>query len=151
MDEQLDATISSGQASLAAPAEKTVDADERRFWPAVLKGMRCRCPNCGKGKLFYKYLKVVPTCSVCGEDLTAQRADDLPPYLTIMIVGHILVFVMLDMELRGAANPWVYIAIFVPLSIIMPLVMLPSVKGFVVALQWSRRMHGFAKGGKSID
>ncbi|HEY4200187.1 MAG TPA: DUF983 domain-containing protein [Devosiaceae bacterium] len=118
--------------------------DPRPFLPAVLNGMRCRCPRCGKGKLFSKYLKVVDTCSVCGLELSHHRADDLPPYLSIMIVGHILVFFMLDMELRGHGNAMIYIAVFVPLAIILPLLILPSVKGFVVALQWSGRMHGFA-------
>ena len=130
---------------------KSAALDPRPFWPAALNAMRCRCPRCGKGKLYSRYLKVVDTCSVCGEDLYHHRADDFPPYLSIMIVGHILVFVMLDMEIRGYANPMLYIAIFVPLAIIMPLAILPSVKGFVVALQWSRRMHGFAPGGRSID
>jgi len=137
--------------TMTMPEIQPEDAGPRPLWPALVKGMKCRCPNCGKGKLYSSYLKVVPTCSVCGEDLTPQRADDLPPYLTIMIVGHLLVFVMLDMELRGAASPLVYLAIFVPLAAILPLIMLPSVKGFVVALQWSRRMHGFALGGRSID
>ena len=120
------------------------DVDPRPFWPAVLNAMRCRCPRCGKGKLYYGYLKVVHNCSVCGEELYHHRADDFPPYLSIMIVGHILVFVMLDMEIRGYANPMLYLVIFIPLAIILPLAILPSIKGFVVALQWSKRMHGFA-------
>ncbi|WP_431732431.1 DUF983 domain-containing protein, partial [Brucella melitensis] len=28
------------------------------------------------------------TCMFCGEDYTEQRADDLPAYLTILVVGH---------------------------------------------------------------
>jgi uncharacterized protein (DUF983 family) len=136
---------------MAVTEAKPMDMEPRPFWPAALNGLRCRCPNCGKGKLFSRYLKVVDVCSVCGTELYHHRADDLPPYLSIMIVGHILVFVMLDMELRGYSNPLLYIAIFVPLAAILPLLILPSVKGFVVALQWSRRMHGFAVGGHSID
>jgi uncharacterized protein (DUF983 family) len=31
----------------------------------------------------------------------------------------------------------------VPLGIIMPLAMLPSIKGAVVGLQWANRMYGF--------
>lgn len=126
------------------------NADLRPTWPALLNGMRCRCPRCGKGKLFSRYLKVADSCSECGQDFSHHRADDLPPYLTIMIVGHILVFLMLDMEIRGIASPWVYIAIFVPLAAILPVAMLPSVKGFVVALQWSRRMYGFGT-GRQVD
>ncbi len=130
---------------------KPAELDPRPLGPAALKAMRCRCPRCGKGKLYSSYLKIVDTCSVCGEDLSHHRADDFPPYLSIMIVGHILVFLMLDMEIRGYANPMVYLAVFVPLAIILPLAILPSVKGFVVALQWSSRMHGFAAGSRPID
>ena len=55
------------------------------------RGFRGRCPRCGEGKLFRAFLKVDNNCSVCGLDFTPHRADDLPAYLVIIIVGHIVV------------------------------------------------------------
>ncbi|MGV6850410.1 MAG: DUF983 domain-containing protein, partial [Marinibacterium sp.] len=63
---------------------------ERPLWPALARGWRRRCPNCGSGALLDGYLSVAPTCNVCREELHHQRADDGPAYLTILIVGHLM-------------------------------------------------------------
>jgi uncharacterized protein (DUF983 family) len=121
--------------------------DERReFLPAVLNGLRCRCPKCGEGKLFRHYLKVADRCSHCGEELFHHRADDMPPYISIVIVGHLIVGLMLHLEMEYAIAPIWYVLTMVPLALVLPLAMLPSVKGAVVALQWANRMHGFDPG-----
>lgn len=120
----------------AAPAPRSMG---RAIW----NGLRCRCPNCGEGKLFRAYLKVDDTCPKCGEELFHHRADDFPPYIAIFIVGHVLVGAMLHMEMTQAASPMTYLLTLIPLSIVLPLLMLPSIKGAVVGLQWSVGMHGF--------
>ena len=61
------------------------------FLVAVGRGFSGRCPNCGKSKLFRGYLKQVDACPVCGERWGHIRADDAPPWLTILIVGHIII------------------------------------------------------------
>jgi uncharacterized protein (DUF983 family) len=120
------------------------DGEKRDMWQAMGRGAMCRCPNCGKGKLFRAYLKVNDTCPVCGEELFHHRADDLPPYLSIVIVGHLLIFALLDVEMTQATvDPILSLAILIPLAIILPLALLPSIKGAVVGLQWANRMHGF--------
>ena len=123
--------------------EVHTEQEERPLWQAIWNGMRGKCPKCGKGKLFRGYLKVVDQCEVCGEDFHYHKADDMPPYIAIVIVGHILVGVMLHLEMTMQVQPWVYLVTVVPLAIILPLLMLPSIKGAVVALQWANRMHGF--------
>lgn len=120
------------------------EAEKRReMLPAILNGMRCRCPRCGEGKLFRAYLKVGDSCDRCGEDLHHHRADDMPPYIAIFIVGHLLVGALLHTEMTMTVAPWVYLATLLPAALILPLVMLPSIKGAVVGLQWANRMHGF--------
>lgn len=111
--------------------------------PAILKGMRCRCPRCGEGGIFRAYLKVRDTCTACGEELFHHRADDMPPYIAIFIVGHLLIGALLHMQMTASVDPWVYMATLVPLALILPLVLLPPIKGAVVGLQWANRMHGF--------
>ncbi|GLQ57511.1 DUF983 domain-containing protein [Devosia nitrariae] len=118
-------------------------ADKRSVGDAMWKGGLCRCPKCGEGKLFRAYLKVDRTCSACGEEFFHHRADDLPPYVAIFVVGHVLVGLMLHMEMVWRVHPMTYIYTMVPLAIILPLLMLPSIKGAIVGLQWALRMHGF--------
>ncbi|MEO8884342.1 MAG: DUF983 domain-containing protein [Devosia sp.] len=121
-----------------------IDTEKRNLWQAIGRGAMCRCPNCGEGKLFRAYLKINDTCPVCGEELFHHRADDLPPYISIVIVGHILIGAMLEMEMRfNNVNPMYYVATLVPLAIVLPLALLPPIKGAVVGLQWANRMHGF--------
>jgi uncharacterized protein (DUF983 family) len=119
-------------------------SEERRdVMQAMGRGARCRCPNCGKGRLYSKYLKVVHTCDVCGTDLYHQRADDAPPYFTMLIVGHIVVGGILTLEVTYHPPTWVQLAIWLPTLVVMSLALLPIVKGALVGLQWALRMHGF--------
>jgi uncharacterized protein (DUF983 family) len=39
---------------------------------AVWRGFRCKCPNCGKGHLFGKYLKVADHCQESGTVLSCR-------------------------------------------------------------------------------
>jgi uncharacterized protein (DUF983 family) len=124
--------------------EITIPTSERReLMPAILKGLRCRCPKCGEGKLFRAYLKVADRCSNCGEEFFHHKADDLPPYLAIIIVGHIIIGLMMELSATTTLEPFWYLVTMVPLALFLPLAMLPSIKGAVVALQWANRMHGF--------
>jgi uncharacterized protein (DUF983 family) len=117
--------------------------EDRQTWQAVWRGTLCKCPHCGKGKMFKSYLKVTDYCDSCGEQLNLHRADDFPPYIAIMIVGHLLVGIMLHMEMTWQINPLTYIYTMVPLAIVLPLAILPSTKGAIVGFQWAKRMHGF--------
>ena len=124
-------------------AIETKPLEQRSVGQAVWRGTLCKCPHCGQGKMFRAYLKVVDNCEACGEQLNLHRADDFPPYLAIMIVGHLLVAIMLHMEMVWHVNPLTYLYTMVPLAIILPLAILPSTKGAIVGFQWANRMHGF--------
>jgi uncharacterized protein (DUF983 family) len=117
--------------------------DERSVGQAMWRGTLCRCPHCGQGKMFRAYLKVADQCNVCGEELNHHRADDFPPYIAITIVGHIIIFLMLHMDMSYKVEPLTYVWTMIPLAIVLPLAMLPSIKGSIVGLQWANRMYGF--------
>jgi uncharacterized protein (DUF983 family) len=118
-------------------------AEKRNVWAAMKRGFRGRCPRCGEGKLFRAFLKVDNSCSVCGLDFTPHRADDLPAYLVIVIVGHIMVPLALLIETNYAPPVALQLAIYLPMTLIASLLLLQPVKGTVVGLQWALRMHGF--------
>jgi uncharacterized protein (DUF983 family) len=110
---------------------------------ALWRGFKMTCPNCGRGHLFNRFLKVVDRCDVCGEDFTPQRADDLPAYLVIIVVGHVVVPALLAVESAFAPPVWLQLLIWVPLTGIAALALLQPTKGMIVGLQWYSGMHGF--------
>lgn len=124
-------------------SRETGAAEKRNVWTALKRGFRGRCPRCGEGKLFCAFLKVDDHCSVCGLDFTPHRADDLPAYLVIVIVGHIVVPLALMIETNYSPPVALQLAIYLPLTLILSLVLLQPVKGAVVGMQWALRMHGF--------
>jgi uncharacterized protein (DUF983 family) len=99
-----------------------------------MRGLRGRCPNCGEGGLFRAYLKVEPICARCGHDNGRYRADDAPPYFTILIVGHFIVAPMLVFPWIWQANPWVVVGVALAASC---MALLPYVKGAVVGVHWA--------------
>lgn len=116
---------------------------KRDVWQAMARGLRCRCPNCGEGRIFRAFLKVADTCPACGEVLSHHRADDLPAYLVIVVVGHIVVPIALWIETNYAPPVALQLALYLPLTLVASLLLLQPVKGAVVGLQWAFRMHGF--------
>ena len=123
--------------------------EKRGIWTALKRGFRGRCPRCGEGKLFRAYLKVANNCSSCGLDFTPHRADDLPAYLVIVMVGHIVVPTALMIETEYSPPVWLQLSIYLPLTLVLSLLLLQPVKGAVVGLQWALRMHGFDENAPS--
>lgn len=117
--------------------------DKRPVMPALKRGFAGRCPHCGEGKLFRAFLKPVDACSVCGEDMTHQRADDFPAYLNVVIVGHIGVGGFTMSEALTNLSGWVHLATWVPIMLVMSIVLMQPLKGAVIGVQWANRMHGF--------
>ena len=128
---------------MAILADQTSPIASRDVGGAIRHGLAGRCPNCGKGHLFGRYLKAASVCAECGERLDLHRADDLPAYLVILIVGHIVVGAMLAFETFGALPIWVQMLIWPSFTLVLALSLLQPVKGAIIALQWALRMHGF--------
>ncbi|MCR9112325.1 MAG: DUF983 domain-containing protein [Rhodobacteraceae bacterium] len=118
-------------------------APDRPLWPAVWKGFRRKCPNCGSGPIMKSYLKVRESCTVCREDLSHHRADDGPAYLTILIVGHLMAPLIHVAFTAFRPEPLVLFTIFAIGCVTLSLYLLPRLKGAIVGFQWARLMHGF--------
>jgi uncharacterized protein (DUF983 family) len=101
------------------------------------RGVRHRCPNCGEGRLYTRYLKVDLDCEVCGHDLARYPADDGPAYFTILIIGHLVVAPLLLFPFIWKMSP----VLVVPLTVLplaaLTLMLLPRVKGAVIGALWA--------------
>lgn len=125
------------------PAVAQADITDRPMRPAMIRGWKRRCPNCGKGRMLSGYLKVRDTCTECNEALHHHRADDGPAYLTILIVGHLMAPTILYVFTTYRPAPIVLASTFTLGCVALSLYLLPRLKGVVVAIQWAKRMHGF--------
>lgn len=123
-------------------------SDDISFGTALARGFVGRCPNCGTGRMFRRFLKVADSCTECGEALHHHRADDLPAYLLILVLGHLLVPAIVTVELMYQPAYWVYLAIWLPATLLLGIGLLQPIKGCVVALQWRMGMHGFHRARK---
>jgi uncharacterized protein (DUF983 family) len=101
---------------------------------AIGRGLLGRCPACGQTRLFNGFLSVKTACAQCGAPLGLARADDAPPYFTILITGHIVVPLMLLVDRLSEPPIWEMMAIFVPLTLFTALGLLRPVKGGTVGL-----------------
>jgi|SRR5690554_126079 uncharacterized protein (DUF983 family) len=116
----------------------TENGANHSVWQSMWRGIKCRCPRCGEGWLFRRYLDQVERCAVCDEPLSGYKVGLFLPLIVITVMVHILGFVMLEMELSGRSNPLTYLYVLLPISVIVPLAILPSSKGAMVGLFWAK-------------
>lgn len=128
--------------------ETALDTDtpgERLRLPAMLRGWRGKCPHCGSGPLLKSYLKVNHDCAVCREEFYHHRADDGPAYLTIFIVGHIMITMLHFVFVTWRPEPLTLFTLFAVGSVALSLYLLPRLKGAMIGFQWAREMGGFGR------
>jgi len=115
-------------------------------WPtpslatAIGRGLRGRCPACGKGRIFNGFLTVAAECRECGAPLGLARADDAPPYFTILVVGHIVIPLLFIVERSEQLPLWMMSAIFLPLTLGLSLGLIRPIKGGTVGLMLNLNM-----------
>ncbi len=115
-------------------------------WPhppmltAIGRGLLGRCPGCGQSHLFNGFLRVVAECRNCGAPLGLARADDAPPYLTILVTGHIVVPLIYMVDRMNEPPIWVMSAIFLPLTFCVALGLLRPIKGGTVGVMLNLNM-----------
>jgi uncharacterized protein (DUF983 family) len=104
---------------------------------SVLRGVKGRCPACGRGRLFWTYLKVNGRCEACDHDLARYPADDGPAYLTILLMGHLVVAPMLIFPIIWRSNPLYSLPIVLSALAAVTLAALPRVKGGWIGLMYA--------------
>lgn len=113
----------------------------------VSAGMRCRCPRCGRGRLFAGYLDTAPACEVCGLDFRFIDSGDGPAVFVILIVGFVVVGAALVVEVKYQPSMWVHALLWVPLILGLSLGMLRPLKATLIALQYTNK----AREGRLAD
>ena len=111
----------------------------------LTRGFRRRCPKCGAGRLYRAYLKPVDSCPSCSEQLGHIRADDIPAYFTIAVVGHIVVPSAVIVEQNYHPPVWLHLSMWIPLVLVLTFSLLPSIKGTLVSLLWHLSLTGNEK------
>ena len=114
---------------------------------SALRGILCRCPRCGKGKLYAGFLTLAPRCESCGLDYAFIDAGDGPAVFIIMIAGAIVVASALIVEVKYQPPFWVHAALWLPLIAATTLLPLRAMKSLLIALQF----HPKAAEGRLID
>lgn len=117
--------------------------EQRPLLRAMALGFTGKCPKCGKGKMFARFLKTKDRCDVCSEALHHHRADDLPAYLNIFIVGHVVIGFMVIAMTWKLMDVWTTTAVTILLCLVAAFSLMQPLKGMVVGSQWALRMHGF--------
>lgn len=112
-------------------------AESSRVMTGIRRGLGLHCPNCGEGRLFARYLKVAERCESCQTDNTIYPADDAPPYLTIFLVGHLVLPFVFWSDTAWSPPMWVLMAIWLPLIAAATLATLPFMKGAVIGIAWA--------------
>jgi len=106
------------------------------FREIVLRGLRGRCPRCGQGRALAGYLKQVESCAECGLKIGEIRADDGPPWLTLLVVGHLLAPILVFAFRTDAVPLWLMTAIIAVGAVGLCLALLPRAKGLFIAAVW---------------
>jgi uncharacterized protein (DUF983 family) len=104
-----------------------------------IAGLTCRCPACGKGRLFENFLTVRPRCEACGLDFSFADAGDGPAIFVMLFGGFIVVGAALLVEVMYRPPYWVHAALWVPLILLVTLAPLRSMKGLLIALQFHHK------------
>jgi uncharacterized protein (DUF983 family) len=111
------------------------------------RGLTCKCPRCGEGKLYAGFLNLRPSCAACGLDYTFMDSGDGPAIFIIMIAGAIVVTAALIVEVKYQPPFWLHAVLWLPLILATTLLPLRSMKSLLIALQF----HHKAAPGQLID
>lgn len=105
--------------------------------PSTLSaGLRSRCPRCGEGHLFRRYLTVADRCEACGLDFGFADPADGPAFFVMSGVGILVTAAWAVWAFVLQPPIWAQFAVVVPALIGGCLATLRPVKAWLVAEQY---------------
>ena len=113
--------------------------DVPSFGSTLWAGIAGRCPSCRRGKLYSGYLALAPKCDACGLDYSFADSGDGPAVFVILVTGFVVTGLALITEILYTPPYWLHALLWGPLAILLPLVLLRSFKGVLIALQFRHK------------
>ena len=116
-------------------------SNQHRYSPLspFATGLACRCPRCGKGRLFQGFLGLRPHCEACGLDYSFIDAGDGPAIFVILFAGFVVVGCALAVEVLYRPPFWLHAVLWIPLVLLVTLAPLRATKGLLIALQYHHK------------
>ena len=113
----------------------------------IRAGLLCRCPNCGRGRLFSGFLRVVERCDACGHDFSGLNTGDGAAVFVMQIAGAPVVFGALFIQIAYDPPIWAMVAAALPLVAGLSLGLMRPGKGVMIALQMRNKAGQARHGG----
>ena len=114
------------------PRRDPVQLSFKRAFTLLFRAARLRCPNCGRGRLFSKWVNMKKTCPVCQLILDRGETDYFLGGYTVNFVAAELVIVVggaLSILLTWPEVPWTVVTwALVVLMILAPILFYPFAK-----------------------
>jgi uncharacterized protein (DUF983 family) len=116
-------------------------AEGKRYPPisAISTGLSGRCPRCGEGRMFRGFLTLAPRCEACGLDFGFADSGDGPAVFVTLIAGFLVLGLALAVDVAYEPPLWVYLLIFMPLTLLVCLGLLRPLKGLLIASQYKNK------------
>ncbi|HOY78215.1 MAG TPA: DUF983 domain-containing protein [Hyphomonadaceae bacterium] len=106
---------------------------------ALSAGLKCRCPNCGEGRVYRGFLAFKDRCDACGADFTIADAGDGPSFFVMFAALIFIVPSAMFFEFAFRPPGWVHAIIWPPITFAFCLFFLRPVKALLFALQWKHK------------
>jgi len=120
-----------------------------RAWPPLSPlgtGLGCKCPRCGRGKLFNGLLDVRDRCTHCDLDLTPHDTGDGATVFVILILGAIAVVLAIWLETALEPPIWAHLVVWIPVITIMSIMMLRPFKAILIGMHFKNLKHKYEHG-----
>jgi uncharacterized protein (DUF983 family) len=101
--------------------------------------LRCRCPRCGKGKLFKGLLTLQPTCLVCGLEFGRSDTGDAGAVILIMVLGAFVGGMAIWVEFHFSPPLWVHVVLWPVVTVPLAILIMRHMKAALVAAQFRHR------------
>ena len=99
-------------------------------------GILGRCPRCQEGHLFQGYLKLAPSCEVCGLEYSFADPADGPAFFAMTIAAVPALAFAVWFQVTFDAPVWMHLFTTMPITLLGCLALLRPLKGWLVCSQF---------------
>jgi uncharacterized protein (DUF983 family) len=110
--------------------------------PVLTAALGCRCPRCGRGRLYQGVLTVRASCTECGLDLAAFDAGDGAAAFVIFLLGAIVMALALWVEFTFEPPLWLHVVLWTPVTIGGAVLLIRPLKAGLIAQEYRVRQAG---------